>query len=84
MLTALLSVVIALLPHTPIVRDRCDLVEVNHFYDEEGRLVFDQVIFYDWCDSQCRYNVCAWRMLKRPAQWPHRDRGEWRATWMEN
>ena len=25
-----------------------DLIELNHFVDEDGREVFKQVIFYDW------------------------------------
>ena len=34
-----------------ISRDYVDLIEINHFYDENGRLVFDQVIFLDWKDN---------------------------------
>lgn len=83
---ALLSAVVALQPQSDMPSDLVDLVEVNHFYDEHGKLVFDQIIFYDWCDVQCRYNVCAWRMLKRPAQIPARDwrKGSYSATWHEN
>jgi hypothetical protein len=40
----------------PVV-DRVDLVEVNHFFDEQGRLVFDQVIFYDWRPSDDTYII---------------------------
>jgi hypothetical protein len=50
-----------------------DLVEVNHFFDERGCLVFDQIIFYDWCPQQCRYQVRDWRLLKRPSQVPLRN-----------
>ena len=59
---------------------------LDEIFDEHGRLVFDQVIFYDWCDTQCRYNVCAWRMLKRAAQHPERDwkNGAYEAVWHEN
>jgi hypothetical protein len=53
--------------------DRVDLVEINHFFDEQGRLVFDQLIFYDWCAVQNRYNVRDWRLLKSPAQIPVRN-----------
>ena len=55
-----------------VTSDEVDLIEVNHFYDEHGRLVFDQVIFYDWSTSDGRYQVCAWRLLKTPAQVPYR------------
>jgi len=33
-----------------VAREQVDLVELNHFYDEQGRLVFDQLIFYDWAE----------------------------------
>lgn len=33
-------------PPQPVgVRASVDLAELNHYYDENGRLVFDQVIF---------------------------------------
>ena len=66
---ATLAVVISAVSLNPLdgaVTDRVDLIELNHFYDEQGKLVFDQVIFYDWCNEQCRYNVRAWRLLKKP------------------
>lgn len=66
-----------------IARNGVDLVEVNHFHDEQGRLVFDQVLFYDWSPSQSRYLVRAWRLLKTPAQIPRQDfqRGGFVAIW---
>mgnify|MGYP001236859173 FL=1 len=68
-----------------IVRDEVDLIEINHFFDEYGRLVFDQVIFYDWSDEVNRFQICAWRLLKSPAQIPRRDfsRGDYLATWYD-
>jgi len=49
-----------------------DLVEVNHFYDDKGDLVFDQVIFYDWTPKESRYNVRAWRLVKDFKPFPDR------------
>ena len=60
-------------PAELMARDQVDLIEVNHFYDELGKHVFDQVIFYNWSPQASRYNICAWRLLKDPAQLPHRD-----------
>jgi len=63
--------------------DRVDLIEVNHFHDDQGRLVFDQVIFYEWSPGEGRHQVQAWRLLKNAAQKPRRDfkTGEYVATW---
>lgn len=76
---------VCLTPVDDVAYDQVDLVEVNHFYDEHGRLVFDQIIFYDWCSSQSRYNVRAWRLLKTPTQIPHRSRehGGFIAVWYD-
>ena len=51
-------------PQDDVARESVDLIELNHFYDEQGRLVFDQVIFYDWSAADARYNVRAWRLVK--------------------
>ena len=66
-------VALGLNPTEDVARERVDLMEVNHFYDEQGRLVFDQIIFYDWSPEHSRYMVRAWRMVKNPAQLPERD-----------
>ena len=48
--------------------DRVDLVEVNHFFDEKGQLVYEQLIFYDWSPTMNHFNVRAYRLLKSPVQ----------------
>lgn len=72
---ALLASVLGLTPADQgvVACDRVDLIEVNHVYDERGRAIFSQVIFYDWSSEESRYQVRAWRMLKKPTQVPHRD-----------
>lgn len=60
-----------------------DLIEVNHFYDEQGRLVFDQAIFYEWSQKHDRYMIRAWRLVKNKSQLPQQDhrRGGWLTVW---
>ena len=60
----------ALEPFTLVVDEEVDLIELNHFYDEHGQHVLDQMLFYDWCGSDGRFHVQAWRLLKRSAQVP--------------
>jgi len=71
--TVAVCVLLGFTPTEHAKLDRVDLVEINHFFDEQGRLVFDQLIFYDWCAVQNRYNVRDWRLLKSPAQIPVRN-----------
>jgi hypothetical protein len=85
-LASTLGVLVAVCGITPqedVSRDRVDLVEVNHFYDDVGRHVFDQVIFYDWSPGDCRHVVRAWRMVKKPHQLPQRNWTDdtYTATW---
>jgi len=51
---------------------RVDIVEVNAFYDGEGRLVFNQAIFWVWMNDGHR--VAAWS-LKPAATEPRRTPG---------
>ena len=85
-LTTSLAVVITAIGLTPresVTSDRVDLIELNHFYDEHGKHVFDQIIFYDWSAEDSRYHVRAWRLLKKPAQIPTRNwsQGDYLAVW---
>lgn len=64
---------LTLSPADEVTVDQVDLVEVNHFYDDQGRLVFDQIIYYDWSAMHNRYQVRDWRLLKTNTQIPLRD-----------
>lgn len=55
---------LATVPHETVLHDSADLIEVNAYFDEDGRAVFTQLIFYDWTDGA--YRVFAWRMVKHP------------------
>jgi hypothetical protein len=72
-------------PPENVVSDRVDVIEVNHFFDEHGKLVFDQILYYDWSKADSRYHVRAWRLLKSPAQIPQKDyqRGDYVATFYD-
>jgi hypothetical protein len=43
-----------------VAHDHCDLVELHHFHDFQGRNVYDQVIFYEWSAEHSRYHVRSW------------------------
>jgi hypothetical protein len=72
-------------PQAEPVVEQVDLVEVNHFYDELGRKVFDQTIFYYWSPDDGRHMVRAWRLVKSDAQLPQRDweRGGYLSVWQD-
>lgn len=41
-----------------------DLIELNHFCDKCGRLVFEQVIFYERTPTNGKFQVRAWCMVE--------------------
>lgn len=65
------------------LEQRVDLIELNHFVDEDGREVFQQVIFYDWSRMNRRFHVRAWRLVKHESQIPirHWKPSRYECTW---
>lgn len=51
-------------PLEPVVQEKADRIILQHFYDDTGRLVFDQWIFTDWDPYAGRFQVFAWRLRK--------------------
>lgn len=70
MIPIVLLVTVSIIPFQTTVMDRCDVVEVNHFYDDQGKHVFDQVIWYDFNRKACRFEVRDWRLVKEQRQVP--------------
>lgn len=83
--TLLLLAALAVIPRAPVAADKVDLLEINHYYDDNGREVFTQAILYDWCDAECRHQVRAWRLLKDTAArpLPDRNRGGYFVIWAD-
>jgi len=88
--TLLLSTILSMAcsgaaPTTSEVVDRVDLIEINHLYDQQGRHVIDQLIFYDWDSAARRFQVRAWRLLKSDDQHPRksRSREDFVTTWRD-
>ena len=53
---------------TPVsgVEDHFDKIELNHFYDEDGRHVLSQIVCWDK-NEDCEYTVQAWGLF--PVIW---------------
>lgn len=66
---SLLLVLFSTIPQDIALSDAFDKVELNHFYDDQGRHVFDQVLWYDW-DIHNRHTVGAWRLVKNTGTIP--------------
>ena len=58
-----------------VVEDTVDVCEWNSFFDENGRLVFDQQIGWDFTDEG--YRVRFWRLIRNGEPIPHRGKMVW-------
>jgi len=52
------------IPLDNVAVDRVDVTEINHFYNEKGGVVLDQVIYWNYNELYHDYEVVAWRMIK--------------------
>lgn len=64
----LVIAVLAIVPQSPVARDGVERLELNNFYDLDGRLVFTQVIGWEANET-----VRFWRMAKTADMTPRPD-----------
>lgn len=72
----IIALLLCIVPIEDVARDRADVLFVEHFYDDQGRLVFDQLVPLEWSRERERYDVICWRLIKCSSMMPERD---WRA-----
>jgi hypothetical protein len=68
--------------------EHVSLIELHHFYDAKGKLVFEQVIFWDRNVTSGLPEVRAWRMVADNEQYNRRPvkseaTGLWCCEWFE-
>lgn len=85
MITLLVAAILSASPTTIHIPDTVDLIEVNHYHDQSGRLIINQVIYYDWDPATERHHVVAWRLLRCSGQLPRKDwqRGLYVTRWRD-
>lgn len=81
--THLIAMVIAAITAQGPVVDDVDVIEANYYYDECGKLVFSQLVFWEWCEPDSAYHVRAWRLLKTTEHEPYRCRDGWAVLWQD-
>jgi hypothetical protein len=90
---------LSIIPQPYPVTDSVDVIEKNHFYDDDGKLTFSQWIFWKWNARDSRYDVVDWRLVQGPtalsdastlAFWDQKDQVtrrvrtvSWRETWTQ-
>ncbi|XZE33591.1 hypothetical protein SH501x_004380 [Pirellulaceae bacterium SH501] len=69
--------------------ERVDLIELNHFYDPQGRHVYDQVIFYNRHPGSGKFQVRAWCLVEDRESLNRRpiyqvETGFYRVDWLDS
>lgn len=57
---------LAIVPYSEVTTDHVDSCEFNHYYDEQGRHVFDQAIYRRWNGED--FAIVDWRLIRSPNQ----------------
>lgn len=73
---------IALQSQPTAIVTHCDVIELNHVYDEDAKHVFSQWIFWEWRGEESEHRVIAWRLARRGTI--ERYQSGWRVKWFEN
>jgi len=64
-----------------IAEEHCETQHLNHFYDENGRLVFNQIIYENqgWYDPE----IQDWRLYQKAGQYPRKNyhTGNYESLW---
>lgn len=81
---SLILLLFGIIPQSFVVEDHIEVAEINHFYDEQGRLVFDQIIFYEDNRRANRLDIVDWRLIKDENIIPIRNNNGFSAIWYDN
>ena len=73
------------LPEAPYKQSTAAVTELNHVYNEDGELRFDQLIFWEWryCydreagESSWSHHVMCWRIVKQGDYQLRKEKGGW-------
>ena len=77
MFAVLVACLLGLSPSLDVVRETCDIIEINRVVDEQGRLSFEQLIFWGWSPAHECFLVIDWRMVRSESMRPAANRVKW-------
>ena len=53
-----------------MIVDHVDSIELNHYYDSSGKAVLNQLIYFDWANSDQCFHAIDYRLQKHPTRIP--------------
>lgn len=78
----LITLALCVGPQRIVIPDTVDVIELNHYYDAECKLVFSQWVFWEWDRESAEYRVRDWRLCRDAREGPEFDarRARWRLS----
>lgn len=78
----LIAIALCVGPQRIVIPDQVDVIELNHYYDAECKLVFSQWVFWEWDRESAEYRVRDWRLCRDARECPEFDarRARWRLS----
>lgn len=74
------ALLLAIVPQSDALTQQVDAIELNHFYDDQGRPVFTQLLFWEWTNGE--RHLLDWRLQKTAIQ-PRRTADGWRLRFVD-
>jgi hypothetical protein len=59
-------------PVNYLKEDQVDLIEINHYYDTNGKPVLNQLIFHEWNENSRQFEICDYKLLRSDNHLPLR------------
>jgi|TARA_Y100000296_G_C5050666_1_gene194658 hypothetical protein len=71
------------IPDDTVVVDVCNVIERNNYYDDNGKKIFTQIVFWNFDRVSTRFVVLAWRYDEGQIRIEPRN-GKTRITWLDD
>ncbi len=83
---SLAILLLCIIPSDGIISERVDVIELNDYHDpNDGKLLFRQLIFWEWDDLSGYFRVVDFRLVKSDNQIPWSDGdGLWAVVWCDD
>lgn len=59
----------------------CDILEISHYYDDDGHEVLCQLVAWSWCKTTERHQIRSWKIVKGIRDHPRPVSSGWEANW---
>jgi hypothetical protein len=71
-------------PEIQLPTAECDVLEISHYYDDNGKPLLTQLIAWSWSDATGRHEIREWKIVGGFRDYPRQTPDGWIAHWSQN